>query len=535
MHLSDVSPPPESDVALDANRVFLFVELMRFRCTPLLPHSLTVKESAPFVLQLLACHLLSVTALTESISQSIKLVVTRLSNTLNNEMRSCTLDERLVDIQLIVADFLSWLRGNADQLVRLCRREEIVHSVDGSVRAWLKGEAYSSPAELVSVYQQKYRSALTHMSIPLQPFKARDVEQALKDLVRETVTLNRVEYKGGMATRPKDCVKESLSRQSSIVDDLLGIAAQQVLVTSDRDSSHDGSIPVHRAIRRELCKVLAFSFEVDRLKVEGWDSPPVEHDDGATDDSLSDGDSSSGSVETHNRSSHGVIRHRRSVVLSGLCDVAEKSTWQRDLLDELCTYTLLAASRTFAAGDAFWILSDLYGGEGLALCPVDGVQQQTNPSGLGENDRRHPVTPPRSRSGSLFTTPTFSPSSRTSREPLAAATIAITASGVKVTLRERYGLYLVRDLEACTTDRASLQPLGRFECTTTTLIILAPEAVIGAVQKQQAPTKRHLSDDLLCGGDDVVDKLGACRLLHKTLFTNPDLVCHRAVSIEPYL
>jgi hypothetical protein len=530
----------ESDVALDTNRVCLFVELMRFRSTPLLPQSLTVKESAPFVLELLARHLLSVTALTESISQSIKLVVVRLSNTLNNEMRSCTVDERLVDIQLIVADFLSWLRVNADQLVRLCRREEIVHSVDGSVRAWLKGECYSSPAELVSVYQQKYMSALTHMGIPLQPFKARDVEQALKDLVRETVSLNRVEYRGGVCAGSLNAGGESsslshqqLQQQSSVVDDLLGIAAaQQRVLTpgSDRDDIHDALIPLHRAIRRELRKVLAFSFGVDGGG-QGWDSPPVEHDDGATDDSLSDGDSSNGSSETHSRSFNGAIRSRRAV--GGRLDgvVEESGSWQSALLEELCTYTLLAASRTFAAGDAFWILSDLYGGEGLALCPVDGVQQQRLTVGGG-----HPITPPRSRSGSLLRTPTFSPSSAAAREPPAAAMIAITASGVKVTLRERYGLYLVRDLEACTTDRGNLQPLGRFECTTTTLILLAPEAVVGAVQQQQTPSKRHLSDELLLGEEeDGVDKLAACRLLYKTLFVNPDLVCHRAVSIEPYL
>eukprot|EP01034_Spumella_vulgaris_P021656 gene21656-27697_t len=506
---------------------------MRFRCTPLLPQSLTVKDNAPIVLELLACHLLSVTAVTDSVHQSIKMVVARLSNTLNSEMRSCTIDERLSDIQLIVSDFFSWVRTNADQLVRLCRREEIVRSVDRSVRAWLKGEAYASPAELVSVYKQKYRSALTHMGIPLQPFKARDVDQARKDLVRERVVLNKVEYSGGAAVGIST-VQERFSK----VDDLLGIEPKNGSInTLDSPIS---TIPIIGAIRREMYKVLAFSFGMDR-RCDDLESPPLsrsvaaEHEEGATDDSCSDGDSS----DSHYRPPNGSIRFPHKPPLVEEEEELNQSSgekWKQELLELLCTYTLLAASRTFASGDAFWILSDLYGGEGLALCPVDGPEKQSAESEAGDRHKsQNPSTPSRSRSGTASRAPTFSPSAGPQgREPLiTAASIAITASGAKVTLKERYGLYLVRELEACTTDRAHLQPLGRFECTTTTLILLAPEAVLAATQKDQLLSPDHILEGESCG--EQTDKVEACRVLHRTLSSNPELICHRAVSIEPYL
>jgi hypothetical protein len=103
---------------------------------------------------------------------------------------------------------------------------------------------------------------------------------------------------------------------------------------------------------------------------------------------------------------------------------------------------------------------------------------------------------------------------------LADTTIAITASGVKVTLRERYSLYASEHLDTCS-DPDHLQPLMRFECTTATLLLLSHPTKAPVLNTGQADTS--------------TDKREACARLFQTLISNPEQVCHRAVTIEPYL
>ena len=101
---------------------------------------------------------------------------------------------------------------------------------------------------------------------------------------------------------------------------------------------------------------------------------------------------------------------------------------------------------------------------------------------------------------------------------LSDTTIAITAAGVKVTLRERYSLYASVEMNNCSNPE-TLKPLMRFECTTATLLLLRNPA-----QKEQAMSMETQSE-----------KRDACARLFQTLVSNPEQVCHRAVTIEPYL
>lgn len=109
---------------------------------------------------------------------------------------------------------------------------------------------------------------------------------------------------------------------------------------------------------------------------------------------------------------------------------------------------------------------------------------------------------------------------------LSDTSIAITASGVKVTLRERYSLFAAAEMDTCV-DRDALQPLIRFECTTVTLLLL----------QQPSPKTHavHTAAMLTAPMDTRQDKREACARLFQTLVSNPEQVCHRAVSIEPYL
>src|SRR5688500_7857179 len=103
---------------------------MKFKCTPLLPDCVVVRENGPVALEHRSAHILSVTAVTASIRASIKLVVARLSNVLNTEAYNYAIDERLGELGGVVLDYFGWLRAHFEELVKLCRKEEIVTSVD---------------------------------------------------------------------------------------------------------------------------------------------------------------------------------------------------------------------------------------------------------------------------------------------------------------------------------------------------------------------------------------------------------------------
>ena len=182
---------------------------------------------------------------------------------------------------------------------------------------------------------------------------------------------------------------------------------------------------------------------------------------------------------------------------------ASDAYWHAELLDTLFSYCILAASSTFAAGDAFLILNDLYGGEGLNLCPF-------NNDIVNNSSKSNSKLNAAGSSSSLATT-------------LATAntTIAITASGVKVTLKDHYNLFVAAEMNACS-NIAQLKPLMRFECNTTTLIILNQQSSAAAATATSANTKQ-------------TDKHKACGALFQTLISNPEKICHRAITIRPYL
>lgn len=517
------------DVCLDKRRFDLFILLMEFKCSSLLSDGLTVREHAGSALEALSCHILSVTAVTHCIHDSIRLVTSRLTNTLMTETANSTIEQSRTQLEVIVLDYFAWLRGNAEQLTKMCRREEILTAVDPSTRAWLKAETYGSPIEILSIYSQKYRGRLTHIPIPLQPYRNTDLEQARKDLQRETVLLNNILYTGGVSalSASTDCGKGGLTPQ-----------------------------PLHAAIRSELRKVLAYLFEIDAF--QGAEDPRGDDLDGTDQESsnsnswsFASSTSSAGVMELKlaarrtpkcairktldsprasrsNTLDSGSLQHSQegTVTTSGSSgsrpgpDSSGSMTptyWEYELLDALYSYTALAASRTFAAGDAFLILNDLYGGEGLTFCPSSGPRYHGTATGGTSSSVHSPAAVTRG-----VVSPTAASPQPQKAKPEVDATIAVLASGVKVTLRERYNLFVSEEMARCV-DTSKLRPLMRFECTTTTLLILDTEQTQGETDAHSLRMKT------------LEEKRAACGHLFQTIISNPEHICHRAVTIEPFL
>jgi hypothetical protein len=501
------------DACLDKRRFHLFILLMELKCSPFLSHGLTIREHGASALEAMSCHILGVTAVTQCVHESIKIVVARLTNVLTGETTNTTIDATRAQLELIVLDYFAWLRGNAEQLTRMCRREEILTAVDASTRAWLKGETYSSPLEILSVYHQKYKEKLTHMAIPLQPYRHRDLEQARKDLLRETVVLNNVLYIGG------NCAAPGLQ----------------------------GARTLHAMVRSELRKVLSYLFELDVFqgveegRGDDLDGTDIESSNSGSFGSLNGPvelklaayrtpkgalrkgiDSSSGSPRTIDEStplptesvssSSSAAAGPGSLRNPGDGSSVVPSYWEYELLEALYSYTVLAASRTFAAGDAFLILNDLYGGEGLTLCPMAGPRIPSATGGAS------PMAGRSTNANSSNTLPRAGAAESTPPKPVIDASIAVLASGVKVTLRERYNLFVSDEMARCV-DVSKLRPLMRFECTTTTLLVLNLQGEQGGVAAVAL----------------TESKRAACGRLFQTIISNPDHICHRAVTIEPFL
>ena len=170
----------DSDAELDDWRIRLLVELICLRRSPLIPFVITVSENVPEALTHMSCNLLAVSALADDISEAIDAVTKRVRHLISQDIRGLTSDLVRVVLQPEFKRYFGWLRAHRDGLIKTCRNNEVVSSVDASVRAWLKGEEYESPAHIVEAYRQKYRDYLTHMPLPPQGFRAEDVRQALK-------------------------------------------------------------------------------------------------------------------------------------------------------------------------------------------------------------------------------------------------------------------------------------------------------------------------------------------------------------------
>lgn len=496
-----------SDHSLDTNRARLFLELILLKCSPLYPQSVVLKEYGPRALEALTCHILGVLVVSSSIRLEIQNAIKQVINALHEE-NAGTWEECSEDMAKIIVGYFQWIRSSSLQNIKDCRREEIIAAVNPSVRACLKDETYHSSAHLVQVYHLKYKTLLYNMPIPIQPYSIRDIKQAHKDILRENIRVNKVMYIGGKTQTPTGSLqsgkdlqldgayinkfdRKAVAEEWEEVDATEAIAEELKKVVVFLCGLPDGemlqtspSLLVRKSASRTLPGMQSISTS---QKMRNW----------VQDMDLYDPPSSGSAAKP-------------TVIIPPLPPasslVQPSANTYRDFHRILLAYTLLAASRTYATGDAFMILNDLYGGEGLMFCPFHRWSASSS-SG--------PSTPQRSRSMS-----TKSQTSESAMTDECDCQVAITTSGVKVKLREHYRLYATAEMNRCTNANQLPPPLACFECTTTTIILLNPSAVASSV----GDTGREIQ----------LDQLSFSQLFD-LLISNPQRMVHRAVSIEPYI
>lgn len=203
---------------------------MLFKRSSLVTIPLTIREYGPKALEALTCHLLSVTALNQELRDNIKWIISRLCDAVSAPGQPSSIEDNFFPLQSILMDFFDWVTRSAPGLIRACRKDEILHSINSTVRSRLKNESYNSPEDLVAVFHQRYRSHLTHLTLPLQPYTVDDIAQAHKDLQRERILVNKVLYP---TPSTPDCPE----------------------------------VGIWDALRDEIRKVLVFLFEIDSLEL----------------------------------------------------------------------------------------------------------------------------------------------------------------------------------------------------------------------------------------------------------------------------
>jgi hypothetical protein len=185
-----------SDLKLDSRRIKLVINFIRLRISPLIPSIITITENLPISLECMSCHILGVKALSDYINLTINKVVLNIRGKLGDDILKKDMHQSVILMSNAIKNYFNWLYSNSYQLQRTCRNIEIITSTPPEVRAWLKGEEYSSPNEIISIYKQKYKTTLTHIQVPLQSFTKHDIDQAIKDIQRERVFLNKMEHNG---------------------------------------------------------------------------------------------------------------------------------------------------------------------------------------------------------------------------------------------------------------------------------------------------------------------------------------------------
>jgi hypothetical protein len=486
---------------VDALRVQLVVALLQARQSAILSIEITLDENYVSIVSSLCCHVLGVRALSEDIVEAVHAslrAVKQLSAagtySVTNGVKAkadivssfafapspvskVAITPPAAKWELAVRDscahLFRWISKNLVSLARACRNVEVLHCVNLSVRASMKNEEYASPAALLRCYHASYRDHLTNIVVPWVAASHMDVLQAVKDLRRECSMLNGCVYTG-------DDIERAVERELGLV-----VAARFQLPADAEDPTPKSEESIVNEAGKEISEICLAVTRSDDSKVD--------------------------------------TRLNLCPTSSSLQDQQQLSLC-RETYTLLLNYVLIAASRTSASGDAFFIVQDLYGGDGLVLCSTAAPRAS---SSVGTS----PNSPSRAaaRSG-----PTPSSESTTSSGSVTVSiAMVIDSSYIDVQVTEYFAL-LTEEAIASAATAAKRLPLVRFKCITRTRIRLAslprsPSAeLLAAMQSMQVVTPQSAIHPEKQG-------LEPGAVLYRYLLHSAEEAITKKISIEPFL
>jgi len=325
-----------TDESLDVSRAHLLLSLLALHRSSLIPIYTTITEYAAVGLEYMTCHLLDVRDLSKDIQSSIKMVVRRLTEAFSGSHSSLSgmtikseEDERILtansEIHCIVTDYFDWLRAHQTALKKQSHETQLIRSIDFHLRRQIHKETFMSPKHLIKVFREKYAAHMSSLVLSVTAMSPRDLEQAMKDVCRETIMV------------------EGESCQGDQVPDILLSLAKRALQRSRSSSLEllDSDAHVH-TLSGGTCEIVK-----KNLSGEATALGTISSDKGLA-----------------NRTDSSPVKTSEGGVCTG------DSLLQENLALQLSRFMFLACSRTIAAGDALVIVDDLFGGKGLVFCPV---------------------------------------------------------------------------------------------------------------------------------------------------------------------
>ena len=122
----------------------------------------------------------------KTISNELKTIIQNVKN--NIELH---LEDKKFQTQSIFKYF-TWVKTHQDDLCKACQAAEIIESLDRNFRAWMKGEIYENPVQIIRIYNMKYKSFLQNIHLPSLSYIYHDTHQAIKDVSREHILINDI-------------------------------------------------------------------------------------------------------------------------------------------------------------------------------------------------------------------------------------------------------------------------------------------------------------------------------------------------------
>jgi hypothetical protein len=311
----------------------------------------TVRQQSPVLTRLLQCltqELLAVDILGENVGRVIRRIVSEYDHqTSFASLAFLSSPEKSADQGLtpLVMKYLRYLQRNWKLCESECELERMLsRSVEPSVRHLFKTIEFRSIGHLLEVCQG-FRSNLEHIEMPpslhgdgddrYNVDNADALQQAMKDLRREVITVN------GHALPPVNSRKALIHLLSQTLN-------SRTLSSAQKKSRRKG------AVRRvESAPTLSSPCPSSQSESEDGGLSSGNEADISVSSQESRGGSLSGSQRT--------ARYRR------------RSSFRLETIDLLTRRVLLAAGRTGTGGDAYFVVRDLFGGDGVEVVPSQAL------------------------------------------------------------------------------------------------------------------------------------------------------------------
>ncbi|CAM9099869.1 unnamed protein product [Scytosiphon promiscuus] len=372
----------DKDASVDVMRVEAVVRGYAANAAEILPLQRPARTLLPPLLYCMACEVLHVRLLGPEVREVCRQIVSDYETRAKLWMSPAQNAERF--LRPLVTEFASWLRTNRDVLYQGSATEGLLRSIDEGLRHSLKTQVYRSPEHFLQVLRS-LSARLTDMPLPSydpsggddHPF---DVSQTLKDVSRERFDVNKV------PTEPSRC-------WSQIRALLLKAAYREMNHPQPHPHPHYQTRVRSTATRPPDAAFLQPDTGGSRVATDAVATAAnptrtaqpqqairreEEEPGGPSDESAGPGRgqpsrrcaaASSGDAAAGNET---VIAARGDGGAGrgdgcGGADIGGAKSALEAYVDQCAWRVLHAASRTASGGDSFFVVQDLFGGEGVLV------------------------------------------------------------------------------------------------------------------------------------------------------------------------